>query len=69
MLKITLILAILSAIVFFIMRVIGAGMSTEEKVRAGLFRDYPLRLCVSAIIWMLLVLATIVCTIITIIKW
>ena len=69
MLKVTIILWILVACMKFVAGIVMDSMSTEEKLLFKLKQLMPMRVIVAISMWLLSILAAIVCTIITIVKW
>ena len=70
MLKVTLILFILSAIAKVLIKVLYSSLDPLEKAAVALKKDYlPTRITVATIIWILLLVAAVVCLIITIVQW
>lgn len=69
MLKVTLILAIVFVILHFTLKVTINNMTREEEVKSKLLNTYPTRIKVISCLWLLNLIATIVCLIITIIQW
>jgi hypothetical protein len=68
LLKVTIILWILVACMKFIAGIVMDSMSTEEKLLFKLKHLMPMRVIVSISMWLLSILAAIVCTIVTIVK-
>ena len=69
MFKVTLILAIIFVILHFILKTVIINMTREEEVKSKLLNTYPKRVKVVVCLWLLDLIATIVCLIITIIQW
>lgn len=69
MIKITLILFIIAIILKFVLKVMAHNISTEEAVNVYVNKQYPIRIIVASYLWLLDIIATIVCLIITIIQW
>lgn len=69
MIKATIILWIVSVVLFFAIKVMANSMSTLERLAAARCNSYPMYIIVTTLIWLLTMLASIVMTIITIIKW
>lgn len=69
MLKITIILAICTLISYVVMRCTIASMSKLEKFQAAMFEQLPQRYYIAFCVTALLSVATVICLIITIIKW
>lgn len=69
MLKITLILLIVSIVLRSMIKIFACSMSTEEKLIASIRKEYPIRMVLTTFAFIISSIATIICLIITIIKW
>ena len=69
MLKATIILFIIAVIILCAMVFIVKNMSIEEKLKTDADEEYPTRLTLLSTIWIIDLIAFIVCLVITIIKW
>lgn len=69
MVKVTIIMWIASIVMYFIHIAVCSNMTSREIITARLLNEYPKRYYVSAFIWLLLLIASIVLSVITVIKW
>ena len=69
MLKITLILLIVSIVLRSMIKMFACSMSAEEKLFASIRKEYPVRMVLTTLAFIISSIATIICLIITIIKW
>ena len=69
MLKITIILWILTGVCKIVVKLMGNGMSGLEKLDAQLNHVLPNRIWILTALYVLLFIAAIVCTILTVIGW
>lgn len=69
MIKTTVLLFILTLIAHGICKIVGASMDVEEKLIATIRNEYPTRFIISVIAFYILLIAFVVCLIITIVTW
>ena len=69
MIKITIILWILAAVFFFAFKIAAYSMSSLDRLVARTYDMYPKSVLITGAIWLLLTLASVVMTIITIIMF
>lgn len=67
--KTTIILLILTIVMYVVTKAIAGTMSHKEKLRAYWQEEYPTRAIVSALIFLLLAISTVISLIVTIATW
>lgn len=67
--KITLILLILTVVMGTVTKIIAVTMSPEEEKKAYFHNEYPTRVMISALIFLLLAISTVISLIVTIVTW
>lgn len=67
--KTTIILLILTIVMYVVTKVIAGTMSHKEELRAYWHGEYPTRAIVSALIFLLLAISTVISLIVTIATW
>ena len=69
MIKATIIMWIILLVVYLIFQILVASLSSEEKFNAIMFKIYPPRVMITGLLFFLNLVAAIIMTIVTIIKW
>jgi len=69
MIKVTIIMWIAVALTNRIIHVLGNSLSTEEKIYAKFGGQVPGRLIIAWLIYVLLIIAAVVCTVISVIRF